>query len=130
MDEQDAIDDWDDINQCAAGAIILALAPEEVAALCALLDTAVALWTTIKAHHITNKSVMCYNTWYKFFNLGLALGETLEVFAGCAQEVMHRIQERRPNTGYDIATQDSELVIHAVLRGLSYDKSVEHCSGE
>ena len=27
-DEQDAIDDWDDINQRAAGAITLALAPE------------------------------------------------------------------------------------------------------
>ena len=39
------------------------------------------------------------------------------------QDVMHRIQERRPNSGYNITTQDSELVVHAVLHGLSDEKS-------
>jgi len=122
-DEQDAIDDWDDINQHAAGAITLALAPEEVAALRASLDTAVALWTAIKARHVTDKSVTRYNTWYEFFSLRLVPGETLNVFAGHAQEVMRCIQEHRPNSGYDIATQDSKLIVHAVLRRLSNDKS-------
>jgi len=122
-DEQDAIDDWDDINQHAAGVITLTLAPEEVAALHASLDTTVALWTVIKARHITNKAVTSYNTWYESFNLCLAPGETLNVFASRAQEVMHCIQERHPNTDYNIATQDSELVVHAVLCGLLDDKS-------
>ena len=36
---------------------------------------------------------------------------------------MHPIQECRSNTGYDIATQDSELIVHAVICGLSDDKS-------
>jgi len=122
-DEQDTIDDWDDINQHAAGTITLALAPEEVAALRTSLNTAVGLWTAIKVCHITDKSVTRYNTWYEFFNLRLAPGEVLDAFAGRVQEVMHCIQERRPNSGYDIATQDSELIIHAMLRGLSDDKS-------
>jgi len=50
-------------------------------------------------------------------------GETLDAFAGRMQDVMHRIQERRPNSGYNITTQDSELVVHAVLHGLSDEKS-------
>jgi len=122
-EEQEAIDDWDNINQRAAGAITLALAPEEAAALRASLNTAVGLWTAIKARHVTDKSVTCYNTWYKFFNLRLTPGETLDVFAGHTQEVMHCIQERCHNTGYNIATQDSKLVVHALLCGLSDDKS-------
>jgi len=36
---------------------------------------------------------------------------------------MHRIQECRPDSGHDIATQDSELIVHAVLCRLSDDKS-------
>jgi len=121
--EQDAIDNWDDINQHAAGAITLALAPEEVAALRSLLDTAIGLWTAIKARHVTDKSVTCYNAWYEFFNLCLAPGEMLDVFASHTQDIIHRIQECRPNSGYNIATQDSKLVVHAVLRGLLDDKS-------
>jgi len=64
-----------------------------------------------------------YNALYEFFNLRLAPGKTLDAFASCVQEVMHPIQECCPNTGYNIATQDSELIVHAVLRELSDDKS-------
>ena len=117
------MDDWENINERAAGAITLSVTPEDVAALRTLLDTTVGLWTTIKACDVTDKSVTHYNAWYEFFSLCLTPGETLDAFAGRAQEVMHRIQERRPDSGYDIATQDSELIVHAVLRRLSDDKS-------
>jgi len=122
-EEQDEMDWWDDADEHAAGAITLALATEEVITLCDHLELSVTLWKEIKKRHIIDKSTLRYNAWHEFFNLRIQPGETLEVFAGHMQEVMHRIQEHRPATGYDITTQDGKLVINAVLHGIAEDKS-------
>ena len=123
LKEQEDIDWWDDTDERAAGAITLALSSEEVIALRDHLESSVALWKEIKKRHVVDKATSRYNAWHEFFNLRIQPGETLDTFAGRAQEVMHHVQERRPTTGYDIATQDGELVVNAVLRGMVEDKS-------
>jgi len=121
-EEQDKMDWWDDAGERAAGAITLALATEEVIALRDHLKSSVTLWKEIKKCHIVDESTSHYNAWHEFFNLHIQPGETLDAFVGHTQEVMHCVQERLPATGYDIATQDGELVFNAVLCSIVEDR--------
>ena len=105
---------WKDIDQRAAGAILLMLSAEERTALCAHCTSGSALYAAIRQRHVQEKPASRYNAYLEFLGLRRNDGEELAALVSRVQDAMRQVQERRPAT-FSIKDLDSELRCMATL---------------
>jgi len=119
---QQEIAAWKDINQRAAGAILLMLSAEERTALHAHRTSGSTLYAAIRQRHVQERPASRYNAYLEFLGLRRNDGEALAAFVSHIQDAMRHVQECRPAT-FSIKDLDSELMCMATLRALSNDPS-------
>jgi len=113
---------WKDVDQRAAGAILLMLSAEERTALRAHHTSGSMLYAAIHQRHIQEKPASRYNAYLEFLGLRRNDGEELAAFVSRVQDAMRHIQDRRPAT-FSIKDINSELMCMATLRALSNNPS-------
>jgi len=119
---------WTDVDQCAAGAILLMLSAEECTALHAHRTSGGALYAAIRQRHVQEKPASRYNAYLEFLGLCCNDGEELAAFVSRVQDAMCHVQECCPAT-FSIKDLDSDLMCMATLHALSDDPScVVHVS--